>query len=82
MPYHHSYFHPAQDIVFFEEGEPMIDGEPGDLKFRVRTRQNRRFQRAGNDLRHNLTISLIDALTGFSTEVCSAENTPIPEHLC
>ncbi len=21
-----------QEIAFFEEGEPMIDGEPGDLK--------------------------------------------------
>lgn len=23
---------PAQEITFFEEGEPMIDGEAGDLK--------------------------------------------------
>lgn len=26
----------AQEIVFFEEGEPLLDGEPGDLKFIVR----------------------------------------------
>ncbi len=55
--------------MFFEEGEPLLDGEPGDLKFVVRTRPHARFQRAGADLRTNLTISLVDALTGFSTEV-------------
>ena len=57
-----------QEIVFFEEGEPLMDGEPGDLKFVVRTRPHSRFQRAGADLAHNLTISLVDALTGFSTQ--------------
>lgn len=25
-----------QEIEFFEEGEPMIDGEPGDLKVGMR----------------------------------------------
>lgn len=24
-----------QEINFFEEGEPMIDGEPGDLKVKM-----------------------------------------------
>lgn len=24
-----------QEIEFFEEGEPMIDGEPGDLKVKA-----------------------------------------------
>lgn len=55
--------------MFFEEGEPLLDGEPGDLKFVLRTRPHARFRRAGNDLQHNLTISLVDALVGFSTEV-------------
>ena len=54
--------------MFFEEGEPLLDGEPGDLKFVLRTRPHARFRRAGNDLQHNLTISLVDALVGFSTE--------------
>ncbi len=54
--------------MFFEEGEPLLDGEPGDLKFVLRTRPHARFERAGNDLRHNLTISLVNALVGFSTE--------------
>lgn len=55
--------------MFFEEGEPLLDGEPGDLKFVVRTRPHKRFQRDGDDLKYNLTISLVDALTGFSTKV-------------
>ncbi len=55
----------GQEITFFEEGEPMIDGEPGDLKFVVRTRPHERFVRAGHDLHMNMTISLVDALTGF-----------------
>ena len=57
--------------MFFEEGEPLLDGEPGDLKFVLRTRPHARFQRAGNDLQHNLTISLVDALVGFSAEARS-----------
>ncbi len=35
----------------------------------IRTLRNKRFQRDGNDLKYNLTISLVDALTGFTTEV-------------
>ncbi len=54
--------------MFFEEGGPLLDGEPGDLKFVLRTLPHARFERAGADLRHNLTISLVDALVGFATE--------------
>ena len=55
--------------MFFEEGEPLLDGEPGDLKFHVKTRPHQSFQRDRSDLKYNLTISLLDALVGFSTEV-------------
>ena len=55
--------------MFFEEGEPLLDGEPGDLKFHVKTRPHQDFQRDRSDLKYNLTISLLDALVGFSTEV-------------
>ena len=58
-----------QEIAFFEEGEPLLDGEPGDLKFHIVTRPHAGFERNGNDLKTNLTISLLDALVGFSTEV-------------
>lgn len=26
-----------QEVVFYEDGEPIIDGEPGDLKVRLLT---------------------------------------------
>lgn len=55
--------------MFFEEGEPLLDGEPGDLKFHVKTRPHQSFERDRSDLKYNLTISLLDALVGFSTEV-------------
>ena len=58
-----------QEIVFFEEGEPLLDGEPGDLKFHVVTMPHAKFERDRNDLKCNLTITLMDALVGFSTEV-------------
>lgn len=69
---HQSPIFPAallQEISFFEEGEPLIDGEPGDLKFVVRAVQHPRFTRRGDDLYMNHTISLVDALTGFTEEL-------------
>jgi DnaJ family protein B protein 11 len=57
-------------ITFFEEGEPMIDGEPGDLKFVLRTIPSKRWERRGSDLLINETITLLDALTGEAH--CSA----------
>jgi DnaJ family protein B protein 11 len=56
-------------IAFFEEGEPMIDGEPGDLKFRVRSAPHAVFTRTGDDLAMNATITLAEALVGFSRTV-------------
>ena len=59
----------GHEITFFEEGEPMVDGEPGDLKFRIRTLPHAAFRRTGNDLHMNATIPLLDALVGFSRNV-------------
>jgi hypothetical protein len=50
--------------VFFEEGEPLVDGAPGDLKFVVRAVPTRGWERRGHDLVINHTITLVDALTG------------------
>lgn len=38
-------------------------------QFVVVTAPDARFERRGSDLHHNATISLVDALVGFSTEV-------------
>lgn len=51
---------------FHGEGEPHIDGDPGDLKVRIRTLPHSTFERRGDDLYTNATITLADALTGFT----------------
>lgn len=60
----------GQEIVFFEQGEPLMDGEPGDLKFRVVTRPhpNVPFERVGDDLHVQMPITLTEALVGFRKE--------------
>lgn len=47
----------------------MVDGEPGDLVFLVRQAPDTRFERRTHDLLANYTISLVDALTGFSHQL-------------
>lgn len=59
----------GQEQVFVGEGEPHIDGEPGDLRFVIRVEKHARFERRGDDLYTNVTISLQDALTGFEMEI-------------
>ncbi|KAF5936636.1 hypothetical protein HYC85_024142 [Camellia sinensis] len=49
----------GQEVVFYEDGEPVIDGEAGDLKFRIRTATHDRFRREGNDLHTTVTITLL-----------------------
>ncbi|VDN18083.1 unnamed protein product [Gongylonema pulchrum] len=59
----------GQTQTFSGEGEPHIEGEPGDLKFVFRIEKHPVFERRGLDLYTNLTISLQDALNGFKTEI-------------
>ncbi|KAK9067727.1 hypothetical protein SSX86_011838 [Deinandra increscens subsp. villosa] len=66
----------GQEVVFYEEGEPIIDGEPGDLKFRIRTAPHDQFRREGNNLHTTFTITLVEALTGFEKTI-----THLDEHL-
>ena len=58
-----------QVITIFEEGEPLIDGEPGDLKFIVKTAEDPKFVRQKDDLWFYQTISLEQALIGFTIQV-------------
>lgn len=51
---------------FYGEGEPHIDGDPGDLKVRIRTLPHPVFERRADDLYTNATITLTEALTGFT----------------
>lgn len=59
----------GQEITFFEEGEPIIDGDAGDLIFVVRVIPDLKLRRSNNDLHLDLVISLVDALVGFKKEI-------------
>ncbi|KAF5455349.1 hypothetical protein F2P56_024938 [Juglans regia] len=59
----------GQEVVFYEDGEPIIDGEAGDLRFRIRTAPHGRFRREGNDLHTTVTITLVQALVGFEKSI-------------
>jgi DnaJ family protein B protein 11 len=56
----------GQVITVFEEGEPEADGDPGDLHFVVHALPHHVFYRDGKHLHHAATITLLEALTGFS----------------
>ncbi|KAJ7392047.1 DnaJ sub B member 11 [Desmophyllum pertusum] len=59
----------GQEYPFIAEGEPHIDGEPGDLKFIIRELRHEQFQRNGDDLYTNVTVALVDALNGFEMDI-------------
>ncbi|XP_073151568.1 dnaJ protein ERDJ3B [Henckelia pumila] len=59
----------GQEVLFYEDGEPKVDGEAGDLKFRMRTSPHDRFRREGNDLHSTITITLMQALVGFKKTI-------------
>ena len=59
----------GMETKFVAEGEPHLDGEPGDLLVKIRTYPHPKFERKGDDLYTNVTISLQDALTGFEMKI-------------
>ncbi|XP_063236251.1 dnaJ homolog shv [Bacillus rossius redtenbacheri] len=59
----------GQEIKFVAEGEPHLDGDPGDLVFKVKAVPHPTFERHGDDLHTNVTVSLQDALVGFTADV-------------
>ena len=61
----------GQEISFFEHGEPLIDGDHGDLKLIVRevSVPEIKFRRDGHDLHYDMTITLTEALVGFSKAI-------------
>lgn len=54
---------------FAGEGEPHIEGEPGDLIFKLQVEKHKLFERRGLDLYTNVTISLQQALNGFTMKI-------------
>lgn len=61
------------NFSFDFSGEPHIDGEPGDLKIRIKTQPHAIFERRGDDLYTNVTISLTDALIGFQMDIINLD---------
>lgn len=57
------------EYPFIGEGEPHIDGEPGDLRFHIKVLKHAVFERRGDDLYTNVTISLVEALVGFEMDI-------------
>lgn len=64
----------GQEQKFVAEGEPHVDGEPGDLRVRIRTKPHKIFERRGDDLYTNVTIPLLDALVGFEMNIKHLDN--------
>lgn len=48
----------GQETKFVAEGEPHLDGDPGDLILKIKTQPHKLFERRGDDLYTNVTISL------------------------
>lgn len=48
----------GQETKFTAEGEPHIDGEPGDLILKIKTQPHLIFERKEDDLYTNITLSL------------------------
>ncbi|GFZ13785.1 DNAJ heat shock family protein [Actinidia rufa] len=67
----------GHEVVFYEDGEPIIDGEAGDLRFRIRTAPHDRFRREGNDLHTTITITLVQALVGFEKTIKHLDENPV-----
>ncbi|XP_036299835.1 dnaJ homolog subfamily B member 11 [Pipistrellus kuhlii] len=59
----------AMEYPFIGEGEPHVDGEPGDLRFRIKVVKHPIFERRGDDLYTNVTISLVESLVGFDMDI-------------
>jgi DnaJ family protein B protein 11 len=68
----------GHEITFFEEGEPVVDGEAGDLKLRLVTAPHPLFRREGDDLHARQTVSLVEALVGFKRNVTHLDGHQVP----
>jgi len=59
----------GEKITFSQQADEAPDTTPGDLVFRLVTVPHKRFVRKGDDLHYPLTITLLEALVGFSKKI-------------
>jgi DnaJ family protein A protein 2 len=59
----------GERITLAGEADQLPDQEPGDIIFTLKETEHEVFERAGSDLRAELKISLVEALTGFNRVV-------------
>ena len=67
----------GHELLFFEEGEPLVDGEPGDLRMRIKTSHDDTFRRDGDDL-HMTFGSRSWTRSWASTGPSSADGRAVP----
>jgi len=68
----------GMESKFVAEGEPHMDGEPGDLILKIKTQPHTKFERRGDDLYTNVSISLTDALVGFELQIEHLDGHQVP----
>lgn len=64
----------GEELRFERMSEQTPDAIPGDVVFVLRQQSHPRFRRDGDNLHIDLTISLRDALLGFSTQITHLDN--------
>lgn len=73
-------------ITFPKEGDQEPNRIPADIVFVLKYKQHKRFQRVGNDLIHESSIHLSDALVGCVVEVLTLDGRllaiPVNEVVC
>lgn len=59
----------GERITFPSQSDEAPDSTPGDLHFKLVTLPHKRFTRQGDDLHYSLTVTLLEALVGFSKKI-------------
>ncbi|KAJ2723780.1 DnaJ- protein scj1 [Coemansia sp. Benny D115] len=67
----------GEKILFEGEADQHPDHEPGAVVFHLQQHPHKTFQRFGDDLHAEVTITLLDALVGFSRTIEHVDSTPI-----